>query len=98
MTVPNRAARPLHPFQLQPWSSGVPAGAAAGADAPKAAGEAPRVMEFLLDLDAVTYDLRQRVLDAGVHKHPHHVARVATWLRRRMRELRRLPSPAAKPR
>ena len=105
MTVPNRAVPPLHTFKLQPWSSGTPPVAAAGADAPQAAGEAaggatgdvPQVMGFLHDLDAVTYDMRQRVLDAGLRKHPDRLVRVATWVRWGMREFRRLLSPAAKP-
>lgn len=97
MTGPNRAVRPLHPFQLEPWSSGAPPVAGADADAPTAAGEAPRVMGFLHDLDAVTYDLRRRVLDAGLRKHPDHLARVATWVRWWTREFRRLLSTAAKP-
>ena len=98
MTVPNRTVRPLQTFRLEPWSSAAPpvAGEGVAADAPGPTREAPRVMGFLHDLDAATYDLRQRVLDAGLLMQPIRLVRVATWVRGRMRACRRLLAPAAK--
>jgi hypothetical protein len=104
MTGPNRAVRPPHPFQLEPWSSATPPVADEGASAdppnviPGPTREAPRVMGFLHDLDAATYDLRERVLDAGLLKRPGFMVRLATWVRGRMRACLRLLAPAAKPR
>jgi hypothetical protein len=90
MTVPNPAVRPPHTFRLEPWSSGAApvAGEGAGADAPGVTQEAPRVMGFHHDLDAMTYDLRRRVLGAGLLKQPVSLVGVATWLRARTRQFR----------
>ena len=104
VTVPNRAVRPPHPFQLEPWSPGTPPVADEGvaADAPQVTRgptrEVPRVMGFLHDLDAATFDLRQRVLDAGLLKRPDPLVRLVTWVCGRIRACRRLLPPAAKPR
>lgn len=58
--------------------------------------EAPRVMGFLHDLDEGTYDLRQRVLGAGLLGQPNRLVRLATWVRGRMRAGRRWLAQAAK--
>jgi hypothetical protein len=103
MTVPNRAVRPPHPFQLEPWSPAVPpvADKDAAADPPNPipgpARETPRVMGFLHDLDAATYDLRRRVLDAGLLKRSGRLFRVVAWVRGRMQACRRWLAPPAKP-